>query len=307
MKYLLGIDCGSTSIKAVITDGNGEILRSGYLKNAGIRETLIELIPRLAPEIHEVTGVGTTGSGRDMTSVLIGSDVVESEIIAHFTAAVRIFPDVRTIFDIGGEDCKLLSVSGGELKTFRMNRDCGGGTGATIEAIANRMAVPVDEIGNSAMKSTYPIPIPSKCGIFTQSSVVSRLNRGFSKEDILMGVCRGVVGNFLTMLAKGLDLAPPFVFQGAPARNAALVRCFEEELNHEVLIPPFPHLMGALGAALLAGEEVKTGTKFRGYDCMDENLVMKTRMCDRCENRCEVVSFYSGTVKLGELGRRCAG
>ena len=253
---------------------------------------------------EEIKGVGVTGSGREFVSMLIGGDVVESEVISHYLATIKLFPDVKTIFDIGGEDCKLMTIHNKQV-AFHMNFDCGGGTGAMIESIATRMGVPIEEIGDLALKSKTKVSIASKCGIFAQSAVVSKLNKGVPKEDILMGVCRGLIGNFISMLAKGIELKPPFVFQGATAKNKALVKCFEEELESKVLVSDIPEYMGALGVALRCKKILKDKTKFKGFDISDSNFETKTHNCDGCPNQCEVTSIYENNTFIGCIGNRC--
>jgi predicted CoA-substrate-specific enzyme activase len=304
MRYFLGIDCGSVSMKAVIMDENIAILKSYYTKNHGLTETVKQVLSQVSTDAP-IYGVGVTGSGRELISLLIGGDIIESEIISHYIATTTLFPSVRTIFDIGGEDCKLLVIDQGTLTSFSMNRDCGGGTGAMIESIAYRMGIQLDMIGETALKSKARVIIPSKCGIFAQSSVVSKLNKGVPKEDIMMGICRGLVGNYFTMLAKGMKLQPPYIFQGATAKNKALVKCFEEELMDSVTVPGNPELMGALGVALLAREESRGDTRFKGFDMVSHDFSTKTFYGKGCTNECEITAIFENGNKIGHVGNRC--
>ena len=300
----LGIDCGSVSIKGVLMDAEENIVSDHYAKNFGLISTIKEVLKHLAVDT-KIKGVGITGSGKEFVATLIGGDVLESEVIAHYIATMKYHPDVATIFDIGGEDCKLMVVDNGNLVAFSMNRDCGGGTGAMIEYIANRMGIPIEEIGRTALKSTTRVAIPSKCGIFAQSAVVSKLNKGIPKEDILMGVCRGLVGNYFTMLAKGLRLSSPYVFQGATAMNQALVRCFEEEIKEPVRVPQRPDLMGAIGIALLAKEDFKEATKFKGFESINSDFTTQTYYGKKCTNQCEITRVLENQALIGYVGNRC--
>jgi predicted CoA-substrate-specific enzyme activase len=305
MHYYLGVDCGSVSVKAVIIDQNKKVVESYYTRNHGLIETTQELMSYLGKNTYDlldscqIKGVGITGSGKEFVSLLVGGDIVESEVIAHYVATMDSYPDAKTIFDIGGEDC---------IVNFNMNRDCGGGTGAMIESIAVRMGVELDEIGTVALFSENPVTIPSKCGIFTQSAVVSKLNRGVSKEDILMGVCKGLIGNYFTMLAKGKVLQPPYVFQGATANNKALVKCFEDELNHKVVVPEHPELMGALGVALLAMEQVPSTqlSNFKGFHVSESVYNAYMFYGNGCTNHCEITQITESNGELlGYIGNRC--
>ncbi len=300
----IGIDCGSVSIKGVLIDNNKNIIKSTYRKNYGLIETIKSVLKDLETT-EEIKGIGITGSGREFISTLIGGDKIESEIIAHYIATISMFPDVRTIFDIGGEDCKLIQVNGKIITNFIMNRDCGGGTGAMIESIANRMNVPLDDIGDIALKSKKKIALPSKCGVFCQSSVVSKLNKGMNKPDILMGVCRGLIGNYFAMLSKGVKLEPPYVFQGATAKNKALLYCFEEELEDKVLVPKNPDLMGAIGVAMTTIEEQPKTTNFKGFNLINSKFDTKTHFGNGCSNQCEITQIFENKELIGYIGNRC--
>ena len=120
-----------------------------------------------------------------------------------------------------------------------------------------------------------------------------------------MGVARGLIGNYFTSLAKGLRLRPPYIFQGATAQNKALVHCFEEELQHKVLVPRHPELMGALGMALIARDEFQGETSFRGFDNFNHNFQTRTFYGDGCTNQCEITQVYEDDRLLGQIGNRC--
>lgn len=305
MRSYLGIDCGSVSIKlALIQDG--QIGGKVYLKNAGLVPTIKEGL-KLLPVV-DIAGVGVTGSGKEFVKSLVGADYCDSEIISHLVACQQQYGDVRTILDIGGEDSKLMLVRDGTLAAFQMNKDCGGGTGAMIEAIATRLGVGIENVGPIALKSTSPANLPGKCGIFCQSAVVSELNKGRSISDILMGVCRALVGNYLAVLAKGKKLLHPIVFQGATAQNIALVKCFEDALGSPILVPADCSFMGAIGIAELTREHMGNGngTRFRGIEeVIRGDYRTAIGYCEDCENRCELLSLYCNGELVGRSGSRC--
>lgn len=300
----LGIDVGSTSVKCVLLDKEGKIIDSVYMKNKGIIESVIECIGKLDSEV-EISACGITGSGRNFTNVLVGGDVVKTEVLAHSVAALAYYPQVRTIFEIGGEDCKLMIIEDAVLNNFNMNNICAGGTGAMIEAIASRMGIAIEDVGELASQSKNQFELPGKCGIFCQSAVVNKLNTGVNKSDILMGVCRALIRNYLT-LCKGNRLEPPYVFQGATAQNKALVRALEEELSYPVIVPEQCALMGAIGIAMMAMEEMPDKTKFKGFE-----VILKARydvrhfQCADCANRCEVAQVHQDNELAGCTGSKC--
>lgn len=298
----LGIDCGSVSLKlALISDGR--IARKVYLKNQGIVPTIKEGLAQLGN--GSIQGVGITGSGKEFVCAMVGGDIVESEIIAHMVSCLKFLPNTRTILDIGGEDSKLIIIDDRGIKAFQMNQECGGGTGAMIESIASRLGVKIEEVGRIALESVNPCRLPGKCGIFAQSAVVSELNKGRPVSDILFGVCRALVGNYLAVLARGKKLEPPIVFQGAPAKNQALVKCFKDILKQDVIVPPDCEYMGAIGAAYLAQEQV-TKTTFRGMDnILEATYRTGTEHCQDCPNNCELLSLWMDGEVVSRSGSRC--
>ena len=300
----LGIDVGSTSVKGVLLGDEKEIIDSVYLKNKGIIESAIECLGKLENEI-EIAACGVTGSGRNFTNVLIGGDVVKTEVLAHSIATLEYYPQVRTIFEIGGEDCKMMIIEDAVLSNFNMNNICAGGTGAMIETIASRMGIQIEDVGELAFQSKNQLELPGKCGIFCQSAVVNKLNTGVNKSDILMGVCRALIRNYLT-ICKGSKLKPPYIFQGATAKNKALVRALEEELSHPVIVPEQCAFMGAIGIAMMAMEEVPEKTKFKGFDAiLSASYDVRHFQCVDCENRCEVAQIYQNNELAGCIGSRC--
>jgi predicted CoA-substrate-specific enzyme activase len=300
-KKYIGIDCGSVGIKLVLIDDN-KILKTCYLKNEGIIDTIKKGLKNIAG--GKIAGVGVTGSGRNFVGMLVGSDIIKTEILAHTVGALHYHPDVRTIMDIGGEDSKIMSVKNGVLENFIMNSICGAGTGAVIDTIANRMGIKIEDVGNIALDHKQRLNFPGKCGVFTQSSVVSRLNSGANKSDILMGVVNALVNNYL-MLGKGINLQPPYVYQGATALNKAIVRALEEQLNHKVIVPKYSPFMGAIGIALMVKKENPKKTKFKGYDLINKEYRTKNVIANGCDNRCEMTFLYDGDDFIDAIGNRC--
>ncbi|MBW2559604.1 MAG: 2-hydroxyglutaryl-CoA dehydratase [Deltaproteobacteria bacterium] len=290
MKHYLGIDVGSVSVKLALLKGD-ELVGKAYLKNQGLISTVQEGLRQL-PRV-KICGVGVTGSGKDFVKALVGADYTDSEIISHITATLKQYPEVRTVLDIGGEDSQ-------------MNRSCGGGTGSMIETIASRLGISIEEAGDVALRSKDPAVLPGKCGIFAQSAAVSELSKGRPAEDILMGVSKALVGNYLATLAKGKKLREPVVFQGATAQNKALVRCFEDILGVPVIVPRDCSYMGAIGIALLAEENMDGKTKFRGGAILSKNYHTEVGHCDDpCENNCELLRLFEGDKLLAVFGSRC--
>jgi len=303
-KASIGIDCGSVGVKLVLLDEEKEVVKKSYSRNRGIIDTLKIGFENIQDNNYEIKSVGVTGSGRNFVGMLIGADCIKTEILAHCMATLKYYPDVKTILDIGGEDCKILKVRNGILEDFAMNQICGAGTGSVIDSIANRMGYQIEEVGNLALKSKHPLNFPGKCGIFTQSSVVSRLNAGADKKDILMGVVNALVHNYL-MLGKGIELKPPYVYQGATSRNKAIVKSLENQLKSEITVPKYAEYMGAIGAAILSQREKIEKTKFKGFSLIDKDYQTRTIIAKGCESECELTHLYDGKKYFGTIGNKC--
>jgi predicted CoA-substrate-specific enzyme activase len=303
----LGVDCGSVTTKAVLLDKRKKVLRHSYRRNKSIITSLMECLSDLDLKKYKVNGCGVTGSGRNFIKIVLGADLAKTEILAHTVAVLEFYPGARTILDIGGEDCKLITIEGDIFSNFSMNSICAAGTGSVLENIADRLDVAIEEFGGLALKSKSELHLPGKCGIFLSSAVVSKKNLGYKKCDILMGVCRALVRNYISVCGKNLAISPPFVFQGGVSLNKAVVKAIEEELKHEVIVPKYNTVMGAIGMALLVKEKIEKENTKTIFDSNFENKKFETInfRCVDCANRCEVTQIYEKDELLGAINSRC--
>jgi predicted CoA-substrate-specific enzyme activase len=300
----LGIDFGSSSIKTALLDEAGALIASAYVKNTGIFAATLKALEPLPRE--SLLRVGVTGNGRAFGHALLGSDAAPTEILAHARAAAAFAPETATVFEIGGEDCKLIRLREGRVWDFAMNTLCGSGTGSFLENLAGRLGLTIEGFGPCALQSTKTVSVAGKCGVFAQSSVVTKLNQGFAIEDIAMGIARALIGNYFAMLVRTTRLDGPFVFQGATALNPALRQAFEEQLGHPVRIPPHPHLMGAIGAALFARDQDLPHSQFKGWEVISaDRIILENLTLSGCANRCEVVKIRHRDGAVAFFGQRC--
>lgn len=301
-KTYLGVDCGSVSVKMAVLD-NDKVIAKTYLENQGLKDTIIEGLKEIKEQTDkEINGVGVTGSGRQFAKILLNADLVKTEILAHVTATKYYFPDVRTIMDIGGEDSKLILLNEqGIWINYVMNQICAGGTGSMLVNIANNLGVKMEDIADIALKSKQKLNFPAKCGILCNSAVITYKNRGVGKEDLLMGTCRALIKNYM-LLARNVDIQPPYVFQGATAKNKALIRVLEEELKEKIIIPEHPELMGAIGMALL----LKKSNINKKFDFnLSNEYETKNILGWNCPNKCEITILLKDGKNAGSIGNRC--
>ncbi len=309
-EVFLGIDVGSVTTKFAAVDPQGNLVASDYLRTAGqpvraVREGLSRMAA-LLPSRVRVLGVGTTGSGRQLAGAIVGADVVKNEITAHAVAALHFVPDVRTVIDIGGQDSKLILIRDGIVVDFAMNSVCAAGTGSFLEQQAHRLGIPIEELGQRALRSSNPVRIAGRCTVFAESDMVHKQQMGFPVDDILYGLCQALVRNYLNNLALGKTTEPPVVFQGGVAANAGVVRAFREALGTEILVPPHHEVMGALGAALLAREwSDGRPSQFRGFDVVHAEVQTTSFECRACPNLCEIAQIRMDGQIVARWGGRC--
>ncbi len=304
MKVYLGIDVGSISTNLALVTETGEVGDTLYLRTDGnpiaaVQQGLTQI------KREEVIGVGTTGSARRLAGLVAGADVVKTEIIAHAVASQHLVPDVHTIFEIGGQDSKLIILRNGVVVDFAMNTICAAGCGAFLDHQANRLKVPIEEFGCLALSSGSPVNIAGRCTVFAESDMIHKQQMGHPREDIINGLCRAIVRNYLNNVGKGKEIEPPMMFQGGVAANAGVRRAFEEELGCEIAVPEHHAVMGAIGAALLAREARMNGTHFKGFEVSDVEFATESFTCDKCPNQCEVVTISEAGKALARWGSRC--
>jgi predicted CoA-substrate-specific enzyme activase len=304
----LGIDVGSISTKAVIIDEGNKILAREYIWTEGnpigaVKKLLGLLEKQFDKDAWKIVGVGATGSARRLVGAIVGATVVKNEITAHAVGTTAFHPEVRTILEIGGQDSKIILVENGIAVDYAMNTLCAAGTGAFLSSQARRLGIEVEDMGSYALQSTHPTMIAARCTVFAESDLVHKIQMGHPREDIIAGVCRAVASNYINNVGKGKKICSPVVFQGGVSKNIGVVRAFEDLLHCPVIVDENGHLMGAMGAAILA----KRGLKRTVFDFSVENMdfVTRERNCGGCSNNCEVICVYRDGDLIDFWGNRC--
>ena len=316
----LGIDIGSVSCKFVLMDIEGNVLTSVFLRNEGspivsAKAGMAELKKKFEEDTnlqeYAIRSCGTTGSARYLTKAIVGGDLAKTEIIAHAVATQSMYPDVRTILEIGGQDSKIILLRDGIIVDFAMNSVCAAGTGSFLDHQAARLGIPIEQFGDYAVRSNNPVSIAGRCTVFAESDMIHKQNAGFSKEDIIAGLCDSLVRNYLNNLSKGKELEEPMVFQGGVSFNKGIVEAFERHLGVKVIVPKYNVLMGALGMAILVRDYyIDHGheTLFRGLDVSEIEFRTSTFNCGDCPNNCEVVQVKmpeDDNKVIARWGSRC--
>jgi predicted CoA-substrate-specific enzyme activase len=322
----LGIDVGSISTNLAVIDESGRVLSKRYLRTASrpieaVRTGLAEVGAELAGRYGQVPihGVATTGSGRYMIADFVGADVVKNEITAQATAAAFIDPKVDTIFEIGGQDSKFISLKDGVIADFEMNKACAAGTGSFLEEQAEKLGVSIKgEFAEMALAAEEPCGLGERCTVFMENSLQANLQKGAEKPDLLAGLAYSIVENYINRVVSGRPIGRNIFFQGGTAFNKSVVAAFEKFLDKEIVVPPDHDVTGAIGMAMIARDHMReTGeaeSGFRGWDLATVPYTQSSFECKGCENRCEINKvkiqgedtplFYGGRCEKYDIRRK---
>ncbi len=248
--HFVGFDAGSVTVKAVVLDGRGKQLEGHYVRHSGhpLRAALTLL--RDIDSRYPKSSLSITGSaGKIIASILNIKPI--NEIVSQSYSVRKLYPEIETIIELGGEDSKLILLENGRIKGFSMNSVCAAGTGSFLEQQAERLRFSIEDFSETAAKSLRPSKIAGRCSVFAKSDMIHLQQIATPVEDIVAGLCFAVARNFKGSIAQGIDIKPPVSFQGGVAANKGMVRAFKEVFAlDDLFVPPDFALMGAIGAAL---------------------------------------------------------
>ncbi len=345
----LGIDIGSVSTNLALLDEHGKLLHGIYLRTAGrpieVVQDGLQEIARIFGDRIVVRGVGTTGSGRELIGELVGADTINDEITAHKTGAIFVHQklvrncassavadstraqdigDVDTIFEIGGQDSKFISIENGIVVDFAMNEACAAGTGSFLEEQAERLGIQIkDEFAAKALASQAPARLGERCTVFMERDVTAWLQRGTVVSDLAAGLAYSVAINYLNRVVRGRKIGNVIYFQGGTAYNDSVAAAFSQILGKRIIVPPHNGIIGAIGMGLIAqqvtqskesvhhvrhprGMAIAAGagatigsvatlappvtsmSTFRGFDLNRASFQTREFVCKACSNYCDM-------------------
>jgi len=257
MLFVLGIDIGSAASKGIAL-GDGRPLGAFECPSGGnfkltaerIRE---ELISQTGISLSDISRTVATGYGSKLVTF---ADDVKLDIICHAKGVSSLLPSVRTVVDVGDLSTKVFRIDGkGSLHSFLLSGKCAGGSGRILQVIARVLQVKVEEIGELSLKSKKRVEFNTGCAVFSESEAISRISEGIKKEDLLAGLHRALAAQ-INSLAERIGVEQDMAMVGGGARDVGLVQAVREIGGHDILVPPRPHLTAALGAALIAMENL---------------------------------------------------
>lgn len=254
-----GIDAGSRTIKIVLMDADSKQVIAKAITDQGVEQDklTLELFDRIIKDnnidrknMHRIVA---TGYGRNAVSI---ADTTITEITCHAVGVRHLVPDAMTIIDIGGEDSKLVRLDrAGRVHDFAMNDRCAAGTGRFLEIVARRLGVKVGSLGRMAAKSCNPATISSMCVVFAETEIIGLLASGTDREDIVAAVLKAIAVRVSAMVGRNIDL--PIIFTGGVALISGMDAALKAVLEKDITVSPDPQMTGALGAAILASDQLK--------------------------------------------------
>ena len=309
----IGIDAGSTTVKAAVINKNGEIIMSRYMSNNGdpvslIRDFLSDFYKKY-PEV-KVASSAVTGYGEDIIKNAFAIDIGIVETVAHFTAAKKFKPDVDFIIDIGGQDIKCFKIRNNAIDNIFLNEACSSGCGSFLQTFAAAWGYNIDEFSKLGIYADKPVDLGSRCTVFMNSSVKQAQKDGASIENISAGLSISVVKNALYKVIRASsadELGKNIVVQGGTFLNDAVLRAFEQEIGRDVVRPAISGIMGAYGAALYSLERAGAKSTIISADELEKfEHKVKAVTCNGCSNACRLTvnTFSSGRSFIG--GNRCS-
>ncbi len=307
----MGYDIGSTTTKLVLITPEGRVVYKRYIATEGqpvvaIKKALKNCVETIDVKRVNVLGVGTTGSGREVANLFVGADDVVNEVTAHARGTTFFEPAVDTIFELGGQDAKYTALGNGYVVDFRMNKVCAAGTGSFLEETANKLGINIaGEYEELAMKASSPYLLTERCTVYMESDLMSYLQMGGAVEDLLAGLSQAVVHNYLNRVVQDGKIGNKISFQGGPSLNKSVVAAFEKIVGKPIITLPHREVMGGIGSALHAMDEIKARkaageefkTRFRGWDVVDQAFVHDEEICERnpnCHNQCKLQIYKVG-------------
>ena len=314
-RVFIGIDAGSTTMKAAVVGEDGELLYTWYGNNRGdvlgTARTIMDDIYDKLPEGCTIGHVTTTGYGEALLIEALRADSGEIETVAHLRGAKAFVPDVEFILDIGGQDMKCLRVRNGVIEHIMLNEACSSGCGSFIESFADSMGLTVQEFAKAAMGAEKPVDLGSRCTVFMNSRVKQAQKEGATVGDIAAGLSYSVIKNALFKVIKMRDpeeIGTYVVVQGGTFMSDATLRAFEKLTGREAIRPDIAGCMGCYGAALLARDRAgEDGTStLLSRDQIDNLQVKQTKAhCGRCSNNCLLTINNFGNGHKFITGNRC--
>lgn len=298
--HILSVDAGSTTTKAVLFNVKRRTVGAKcYLRTLGnpiqaTRDCINALLKQVGNEDIPVIQAAATGSAREMVSVFLNNCLSFNEILSHARAAREEMGHVDTVFEIGGQDSKFISFLNGIPVDYAMNEGCSAGTGSFLEeSVSIDMGVHFTDVSQMALSSHDPKLFGERCAAFINTDLRSALQQGSLTRDVIAGLVYSIADNYTSRIVGTRTLGETIMFQGGVALNKAVALAMAAKTNRKIIVPPFPELMGCIGSALTAIDQMNEGLVDEKPYALDDLVkhdveVKNTFQCKACTNSCEI-------------------
>lgn len=302
-KGYIGLDVGSVSTKAVLTNEECDIVNHIYIETKGNPiEATKACLKSIVDKNVEIAGFGVTGSSRKLIGKIFNADLIRNEITTQTIGCLSQCEEIKTILEIGGQDSKVITLKNRIPTYYNMNSICSAGTGSFLTHQAKRMGGSIEEFAESGLKSKCPTKIAGRCGVFCESDLIHKQAYN-NKEDLIAGLNRALVINYIKNVARNRYLEEPIFFSGGVSCNKGVVKAFKEYLKKDIIVSEFNKLTGAIGVALLTKEKVNKSA-FKA-DVINSDIERKTISCNGCGNQCEVTLVYENGKLIDQFNDKC--
>ena len=309
----LGIDSGSTTLKLVLIDDDGNIRFEKYQPNKGnpvsVIKDILDYLYKTYPNL-KIKASASTGYGEDLAKNAFKLDSGLVETMAHYMAAKKFMPEVDFIIDIGGQDIKCFKIENNAISNIFLNEACSSGCGSFLQTFANALGYDIKDFAKLGLMAKKPVDLGSRCTVFMNSSVKQAQKDGATIDNISAGLSISVVKNALYKVIRATNkesLGKHIVVQGGTFLNKAVLRAFERELNLEVVCPNIAGLMGAYGAALYAKTlKIENTTTITKDELKDFSHDVKNIQCQGCNNHCLLtINTFKNNPNKFISGNKC--
>lgn len=303
-KGWIGLDIGSVSTKAVLLNEEGNITNQIYIHTMGDPITATKkCLKHILNDGIEICGVGVTGSGRKLIGRVFNADLIKNEITSQVIGCLNQHNEIKSLIELGGQDSKGIILDNGIPIFYNMNSVCAAGTGSFLSHQQERMGFKkIEEFAKCGLDSDCPTRISGRCTVFAESDLIHK--QPFNKkEDLIAGLNRALVINYIKNIMKNRTLEEPIFFSGGVSCNEGVVKAFKEYLKKDIIVSKFNKLTGAIGVALLTKEN--TNKSSFNSNIINSNIERKTKFCDGCGNQCEVTLIYQNNNIIDKFNDKC--
>lgn len=307
-KLYMGIDIGSVMVKGIIIDEYDNIITSSSLYVKGdivnsTKDVLRELKKNIDLNKYQVVSIGVTGRGRKLIGILLDADVIKNEITTTYKGVINIYPNARTILEIGGQEGKIINILDGKINNYDINSLCSTLTGSFLDKLCEKINIKITSLNEIVRNSKNNIEIIPRCSVFAENDLLYKIQEGYSKEDIANGVCLGISKNYVNNVIENKKIKGPIIFIGGVSKVNMIAKDISGLLNEKIIVPKNSLYIGAIGVAIMSKESKKEHIFHFNID--ELNIETRIEKCMNCSNKCGIVTIYRNNKLIDYWGNKC--